>query len=582
MSENNSKDIGSVITETLLNNEDSQKNAADNLKQRIKHFFVHLRRNFALNCENSFLAHLLEYIYIKILVCKVRLVAVFLLSFSIVSLLFGYAVNFTLSDFVADSDTLTSIFVMIISLVLFTTNKTVHDLILSSKLLSHLSIGYAEQSIIFQNSNAGKTATGTSTAFFLGIICGIFSVIYPVSTICMFIFSAIYVVLIFNRPECGMLLMIALLPLLSKSVVFVSIIITFVALLYRYMLGKRHIRLGAAKILMLISVFYLIVRCLAEGTSFFNTRFLLYVCFYLSSITAMSLIRSTAMFRRVFNVLINMTRVFAVIFAFYYLGNIIFGKTVVAEFIAFMEIDSLANSLTSPHFIVPFLCMAIPMNFAYLVGDNKGSHAVKNTICLLMLIASLIYISTFSVILICILSCVAVLFFFKKRYCLLVIPAPLLAFGLEKLFSLVPNEYRLSLNSKFSTDFDRLLDVFKNNIAFGAGHEVNGFSGNMTINILVSFGIVGFVLLSAILMFMTAKTVKSVSAKTMSSNKARFLTIGLLCSQLSFMALCLFTDIYCDLNTIFMFSAVLSSSFVSGPCYEADFVDATTVREYFN
>jgi len=582
LNENNSRDIGNVITETLHLTEENGSTAAAGMIQKISSFFVQLRRKFASACEASVLAGLLEKLYIRILTCKVRVAAVFLLSFGIVSLVFRYAVNLSVSHFIADNNTVSSLFLIIISLVLFTTNRTVHSLIMNSRLLGNLSIAYSEQSIIFKNSGYIVNDTTYSTSFFLGIICGICSVVYPISAICTFILSILFVILIFNRPECGMLFMTALLPFLGKGTIFLCVLITFCALLYRYMLGKRHIKLGAAKIIMVISLIYLIVRGLLSGTSFINTRFLIYVCFYLSAITAMSLIRSTAMFRRTVTVLITMTRAFSAVFALYYLGSIFFGKDSVSEFLNVMNIDSLTNSLTSTFFIVPFLCMSIPLNFAYLIGDSNGKNAVWNLLCLIVLLASLVYVSSYAVILICILSCVAVLFLFDKKYGLLAVPAPFIAYAIVKLFDLIPQAYKLTSVNEYVTDFGLFFDTFKKHILFGAGPDITDFSGNMMINVLVTFGLCGFILLSSILIYMTVKTIKSVSAYQMKSNKARFLTIGLLCAQLSFIALCMFTDIYCDLNAIFMFSAVITSSFVSGPCYLSDYVDASTVREHLS
>ncbi len=582
MNENNSRDLSSVINETLHLTEDSGKSTAESIKQKTSGFFVQIRRKFASACEASVLACLLEKLYIRILTCKVRVIAVFLLSFGIVSLLFRYAVNLSISHFISDNNTVSSLFLIIISLVLFTTNKTVHSLVVNSRLLGNLSIAYSEQSIIFENSGHIAINTTYSTSFFLGIICGICSVVYPISAICTFIFSILYVVLIFNRPECGILFMTAVLPFLGKGSMFLCTVITFLALLYRYMLGKRHIKLGTAKVLMIISLLFLVVRGVLSGTSFLNTRFLIYVCFYLSAITAMSLIRSTAMFRRTATVLITMTRGFSIIFAFYYLGSIFFGKDTVADFLSVINIQSLTHSLTSTYFMVPFLCMSIPLNFAYLVGDNSRKYAAWNLLCLIILFSSLVYVSSYAVVLICILSCVAVMFFFNKKYVLFAIPAPFIAYATVKLFNLIPDSYKLTSVNEYTTDFAAFWVIFKKHILFGAGPDITDFSGNMMINVLVTFGVFGLILLLSILIFMTVRTVKSVSAYKMKSNKARFLTIGLLCAQLSFLSLCAFTDIYCDLNVIFMFSSVLTSAFVSGSCYDSDYVDPSAVREHLN
>ena len=129
---------------------------------------------------------------------------------------------------------------------------------------------------------------------------------------------------------------------------------------------------------------------------------------------------------------------------------------------------------------------------------------------------------------------------------------------------------------------DVTIEMIKINPAFGNGPDAVGYAGNMLLNIAITFGFVGLALLAVLLVFITIKTAKYVSADIMKSDKARFLSIGLLCAQLSFLSLCIFTDIYCGFDIVFMFAAVISASVASGRCYKADYIDTTIVREYRN
>ena len=140
--------------------------------------------------------------------------------------------------------------------------------------------------------------------------------------------------------------------------------------------------------------------------------------------------------------------------------------------------------------------------------------------------------------------------------------------------------YNFSADTVPANDINESISVLKTHPLFGLGANTTGYSGNMMLDITVALGLVGLVLLTVLVILMTLKSIKSVSASTMKSDKIRFLSIGLLCSQLSFVLICLFSDICCDINVIFMFSVIMSLSYVSGKCYEADFIDETVVREY--
>ena len=573
-------DSNGGIAETLKLSEEPSSSVTAGMKSYMRNLFKSIRTNFSKKCEKSLLSNLIEDIYIKSLSSRTKKASVFLLSFGIVSLILNYFLCSSIGNFISDANTFSCVVVIVVGLLLFTYNKTFHNLIGTSKLLGPLSIVYSEQSITFTKKARFDRDYVYSTPFFLGVIFGIFSGIYPVSVICTFIVSIFCIIFIFNRPECGMLFVIAMLPFLSPLMLLVFSCITFLSLLYRYLRGKRHIDFGVTSLLILICAVYVVVRSAVSGENSFSGRIYIYVAFFIFTFMATNLIRSTAMFRRTVQVTIRMTRMFAVILVAYYLSNMFFGTRTISHFVSLMNTDSLIHSLKSSAFVAPFLAMAVPMNFSYLVGSNKKSEIIKNIIYLMLLLSCLLYVSSYALILICILSCVAVLIFFNKKNAFLIIPAPFLAYGLFKLFNAVPSEYRMSASSDTTFGIKTALDIIKSNPFFGSGPNVTDYSGNMVLNVVVTFGIIGLVLLACVIAAMTVKTAKYVSADVMKSDKARFLSIGLLCAQLSLMAVCVFTDIYCGFSIIFLFSAIMSASVTSGKCYEADYIDETIVREY--
>ncbi|MBQ7398943.1 MAG: hypothetical protein IJW06_00595 [Clostridia bacterium] len=580
MNDNHTNENYGQIAETLNLSEENTVSKAEGLINNLKSFFKGIRTGFSQKSERSVLSALLESLYIKFLSGKTKATAVFLLSFSIVSLVISYVLNASVGAFISDIDTFCAIVLFIISLILFTTNKSFHSLISNSKILSSLSISYNEQSIRISANASHSTETVYSTPFFLGIICGIFTVIYPVSVICSFIVSLICVLFIINRPECGMLFIISVLPIINNALLLTFACTTFLSLLYRYLLGKRHINFGISALLMLISMAYIIIRCASSSGNVFTGRLYLYLAFYVSCFSYINLIRSTAMFRRTFNVLIRMTRAFTFILVVFYICNMLLPDTIVDAFLTNLGFDSLIHSLSTASFVAPFLAMAVPLNFAMLVCGEKGIGTIKNVFYLILLLASMLYVSSYPLILISILACVSILAFYNKRFIFLIFPAPLVAFGIYKLFSLVPEAYRLSATAEKAMKIDLVIKAIKAKPIFGAGPEAAYSGGNMLLSILLTFGFMGLILLAAVLIFMTSRSVRFIISDVMKANTARFLSIGLLCAQLSFMSVCIFTDIYCDINSVFMFAAIISASVTSGKCYEADYIDQSMVREY--
>ena len=268
MSENLSREHSLSAAETINLNEEDSITSTVGLYSIIKRLLKHIRISFSSNSDSSVLSALLERVYSRLIFSRIRLTAIFLLSFSIVAILISFVTNNSLGIFISDIDSFSAFALLLLSFVLFTSNKTLHQALINSKFLNLLSIVYNEQN----SNNSDSIPYQISTPFFLGIICGIFSVIYPVSVICTFIISVLISICIFNRPECGMLIIIAILPFLSKPILLTFTCITFLALLYRYLLGKRHIDFDLSALLMTVTTTYIIIRCASSEGPFVSSR----------------------------------------------------------------------------------------------------------------------------------------------------------------------------------------------------------------------------------------------------------------------------------------------------------------------
>ena len=423
-----------ILNNNILDNEtlklsEETTSASDGIISIVRSYLKRIRLNFARKSESSVMSNVLSNLYLRTLTGKIRYAAVFLLTFSIVSLIICYIANASIGGFISDIDSFSAVVLMAVSLLFFTTNKSFYSLIISSKFLSSLSIVYSDSSLFKEDDDDAnlRNASTYSTPFFLGIICGIFTVIYPVGIICLFLVSIILVLLVFNRPESGLLLTIVLLPFLDRSFLIIFLCITFTSLLYKYLQAKRHISFNAPSLIIIITFVYVTVRFLSSDNNLFFSEYISYLVFFITCLVTLNVIRSTAMFRRVVLVLLRMSRLFAAMLIIFYLCNIFFGSVKVSEFMNLLGADSISHSLTSETFIAPFIVMALPLNFSHLVGISKKNGIANNLLFVTMILACIVYVPDFSLILICVLSCVAILTIFDRKYGFLILISPFAA-----------------------------------------------------------------------------------------------------------------------------------------------------------
>lgn len=556
------------------------------LKQYIGHGMKKMRMSFSKSCDSSFLSNMLDRLYFGILGCSMKAIATFLLSFSFISLLISYFDSVNLRMFMLSTNTLSVVILIFLSLIFFTTKKSLGDVISSSTIAFPLSIVYNQQNIYLSNTSQNRKSEGYSTAFFLGVLTGISSIVFPPSAIIVFILSAVYCVFIFGRPECGLLFSIFAIPFFNEVAVIFLSLFTFISLVYKYLRGKRHIDFGVMQIMMIAAMVYIVIRFAYTDKSIVDYNQLFnFLSFFLVCITSISLTRTTAILLRSIKIIMNISRIYALILICYLVLCSVFSVETTGNYLSNFALSGLMTSLTSQRFIIPFLAIVFPLNFSLVVSGEKSQQKIRNIVFLVILILITTYYASYEFILTIFVFSLLNVIFVKPKLFFLLIPCPAIAFGIMKLHDLIPSKFMISASSTPNSNVAEIFDRIKTSLVFGSGLEriENSSLGSINssfVNILSHIGAFGVLLLAVIIVFMIYKSFSSIYRSSIRIESARTVATGLVCSSMSLIVSTIYCDGLSDYRIVFMFAIVMSLAYSAGRCYDADYIDSTSVREY--
>ncbi len=580
--------MSEIRTSELLDSLDSELEQTPRLKDKFSAFMKKsrnfIRRLFAMSNEKSLVASFIEMFYSAILTCRSRVIATFILSFSVVSFIFGYIINTSINFFVADINTFYSVIAFILGLLLMTSRAPAYELVASSKVLSKLSLIYNQQYSFIKSSSGFKPfEINYSTAFFVGIITGIFSAAYSVTSILSFIVCLIFAIFILNRPECGLLTTLFLIPIIDVNILTAFVIITFISFFYKFLIGKRHFDFGVAEILIFLCIVYVLSRSIGNTNEDNIKTIICHITFYLCILFSVNLIRTTAMFRRVLSVVIRMTRIYAVLMIANFVSRLFFSEEKINSYLTALDFKHITSALYDHNFIIPFLVFAIPLNLATVITAHKKQDFAVSIFFTVTLSLCACLVASYHYILVIMLSCIAILFTFKKRFGLLFIPCPFIAYAVTKVLQ----TYNAAQSFGLSQAAAASASEFRKPLLLGRGFTGSFANDNVILqsnsaidNFIFRVGIVGFILMFLLILVMIIRSFGSLSKRKISADKARILSSSLLASILSFLTVCFFNNTLADFRIVYLFAVILSLSYSAVKCYEADYIDETTVREY--
>jgi len=579
-------------------NEIEEEASIKKLISGISKFWRKFRHKCAVLCDSSISSALLDGIYYRTLSSPIKVVGVFLLSFSLISLVIGAFIHEGINtSFLLSVNTYEQIIVFIVSLLMLTSSKKIGDLLSSSRLLSGLSIVYSQSGILSANSVGNTSAPAYSTAFFLGILTGLCSFMQPASDVLFFILSLLCVIFIFNRPECGFLIILFVLPLFSTTSIIAFSIITFAALIYKYVRGKRHISFGAAELFLLVASAYMLIksRYTQFGTSSYESvrNFILVV---IVCITTVNLVRSTSMFNKFVKLLLMLSRFYACLILIYYVMCVVFRRPAVDAFISNTLFSGLFEALTDEAFIKSMIILMCPINLSLALGTDRGIQRVETVVTFTVMFLSSVFVADYTFFIILIVSCIIAVSFFYKRLIVFVILSPLMALVAMNTYNLIPkalavsaysNEYVASVGAVRDTLFPVIKDNLLTGIGFGAENVTTALGiafdssfriDSLAISLLLNAGLIGILLVAVAITLMLYKCGKAIGETHLISVKAKSLSIGLFTSSLSFVLLSIISNTFLDMRTTILFTIIISLGYSTKRCFEADYIEPGKVR----
>lgn len=585
-------DEANIKNESLDSSEAvTKKSLLQGVSLLVKKFIKKIRHSFASACEESVIVKVIDSLYNVFLFCNIRFLAVFLTSFSISSLLINYLLVFNGIDFLFNTETITALALLLIGIILFTSKKTIGELLSSSKILSQLTIVYSQHAIISFEDIEKKPTIHTS-AIFSGIILGILSVAFPVSSILLFLASLIYFVFILNKPECGLALSICAFAFTESLFILVVSILTFVGLIYKYLRCKRHIDFNPMIGVMIAAAVYFVFRGYFTQSGIRSmTDTLSYLAFILTCIATVSLITSTAIMNRSIRLIVIISRIYTIIFLGYYAALIFFSPFKVYAFIDRFYLSGIAEAITNISFFAPFLALMLPLNFATMVASKNATGFIKSIIYVALMLLCTTVVSSFAYTLVLLIACIVILFVYNKKFLLLLIPAPVAAYLIVKFYEFLPDAYSVSAFTQNNSVGESSVGLLKNNVLFGIGigkenlysliSSTDAHMNSSVLDLMLKIGVIGLILILAVVVFMVVKNVVFIiTCDPAQSYKVRIMSAGILASTLTFVTNCFYMDCLFDFRIVFLFALIMSLGYVSGKCIDSDYIDDTMVREY--
>ncbi len=556
-----------------------KKSSLEKLRAYLKKKLFALRHAFADRCDKSYLSNQFDNLYFSILNCQVSIFGTFMIVMSIISLALSYLIDSDLSSFLTNTNVYTTIVICVIGFAFLACRKTIGETLSQSSLFSHLDIVYSQPAII-ADANAKRTIIeNTSTAFFVGAIAGIISIIFPSISVLLFILAICYFIFVLARPECGLLFFLFTIPFFTAYVSSFISIITFLALLYKYLRGKRHIDFKLMEATLIFTVIYIVLRCSFTGLTSDKIPVLTeYIAFFLMFITVISLVRTTSMLRRSISVIIAISRVYALLCVIFYVCFIFLGRGMAIQYFEALGLYGLVSAMTSRSFIVSFLSIMAPLTFANIFIKNSKA-VLKNFIYFIIYIAMSSFVDSFMFTLILIVFSLLTFLPERRKIGFIILLSPAIAYGIFKLFDMIPASFRFIADGVECVTINSYFEMLKGSLIFGSGiaNQIGVQSG--VLSLIYVLGIVGTAILSALICIIIHKAKKSVSLIKEKNIKISTYSHGLLSSAFSFIATTFFFNTLMDFRPVLLFAAILSLAFTGGRCFDEDYVDPNMLRE---
>ncbi len=562
----------------------------------ISSFILKSRSLFSSVYEKSHVAHFFEYLYRSLLSCPLSAVAVFLLVFSVVSFSLRFFISDSKTDFFLESRNWIPVIMFFVSLLFMPVKKDLATLLSQSKSFSLFEFSY-DKKILYATSKGMSFSSGYSTAFFIGVLAGITSVLFAPFSVFLFITLIVCAVIILNKPESGVLLTVFLHPFLSDSFTLLLVYFTFISLLFKYLSSKRHISFDRDELSLLICTLIFLTSGLATASGKTGiiealqliSAILVYICIK-------NLIKSFSLFNNCIRLitgsaLIASVLTLAVHFINRFLNYSFIGRILEADFANYIY-----TYFTNNLILTVIMAAMTPINLSLFIGHEKKQIRIKHGISFITQLICVLLNGNIPLLTAVVFSCLIVICFKKTKAIVLLPLSPFISTAIVKLVRVLPFTDSIIKTPSLDNTMNQLVSgAIKSNTLFGIGLGKENFVSCITSyalpsidsyahpqttlqGFIVYFGIPAAIFIAIVIMRIISNNLR-IAISTRNINKtADAANAGFIGAALCIViaSTCLYIT---STSTIPVFFAIICALVKSSEkCMTSDYIDNSKIR----
>ena len=556
-----------------------------------------IRSYFASMCESSFIAGALERLYLSLLACPLSVLGVFLTVFSLVSISLRFFVSGNGLSFFFNGINLSAIMIFLVSLTFLPVKKSISELVSKSIFLSKFEISY-DSKILKASSKGEVPYYSYSTAVFLGMLCGIVSALLSPVSVLSYMALLVCSLIIFNRPECGILTSAFMLPLLENRYVILVTALTAFSFLYKYLRCKRHFYFGKdEKILFACTLIFFVSGIFTKSGIISITDSLKFVAVTVIYLCVKNLIKSISLFNGCVKLISVSSALLSFVVILYYIISSMADLINIWCFNGAGLSSSLGNFLNSDSHTFAVIAMTLPLNFSLFLGNLKSGTRLRYGITVLMQLFCIAVNRDIGIITACVFSMILVLAFRYFKSLLLLPFTPLITHLLLKASHFLPSMTKAMSTARMfdKSAFGIIASALYDNPLFGIGigsenfrlsvasYSVAGSSSlqhpeTSFISLVLSFGIPASIIIIATVGHLISKNLRFAIVNKGKNQLCDTASSGLFASCVCAVFLFFTMFFTSHVSAAALFAVMLGLGCCADDCVNSDFIDNNRQR----
>ena len=553
---------------------------------RFKRFFRKIRKFLAKNLDSSFSISFASSAINKLCSLPLQYYGNFGLFFGIYTVVV-YCIRRFIPDMSAPNsiDLYIGIIIVVVSIpMLFSRISLAYSIrnsVLGRAVFKH-TFGFSDES--FENKKTSSNRKGNLMLFF-GLIAGLSTFFISPLAIIIFILTAVILTLIATMPEIGVLLSIALLPFLSlfelpSLILVLLIIITTFFYLIKVIRGKRVFQFEIADIVVFLFGFLIMLSSIfsAGGALSFLEAALTALLMWGYFLTV-NLMRTKKWILRCILALISSASIVSIIGIFEFIFGGSSNKWLDQSFSTLIK-TRVVSVFENPNILAIFLVMAFPFMLATRMVSKQKNEKFLTSALLLMFVFCIIFtwsraawLATIAAIIIFALisSKKSFRIFGIALLCVPILPIVLPTSILERFLS-ITNLTDSSIAYRIYT-WKGSINVIKDHLWGGIGYGDQAFSvvypsysytgieaaphsHNLTLQILLGMGLIGFIVFCLVIFFNFQKSFEYI--KNNAESNSRLYVIASVTAIIAALIMGVFDYIWYNLRIFYLFWIVLA------------------------